>query len=165
MLHRWRWLLLAALVFLIAIPQVLHASDGDRVSVGHSIDVGENENAGNVVCIGCSARVEGTSGDVVVIGGTARVEGTVKGDVVTIGGGILLGENASVYGDVVTVGGTLSRHPNAMVKGTISAQSGVLVLVGVFLFPVILLILLIALIVWLVSRSRRPAPARVRNQY
>jgi hypothetical protein len=89
------------------------------------------------------------------------VDGTVKGDVVAIGGGVLLGDNASVSGDVVTVGGHLSRHPNAVVKGDVSEQSGALVLVGIFLVPLIPLILIVALIVWLVSRNRSPMPARV----
>jgi hypothetical protein len=164
MLNRARWLLLAAWLFVLFTPPTLHAWDGDEVHFGRSITVGEGENAGTLVCIGCSIRIEGTCQDVVAIGGSIMVDGTVKGDVVAIGGGILLSDNASVSGDVVTVGGRLSRHPNAEVRGEVSEQSGTLLLLGVLLVPLLPLILIVALIAWLVSRSRRPMPARAGNQ-
>ena len=87
------------------------------------------------------------------------VDGTVKGSVVAIGGGVLLGDNASVSGDLVTVGGHLSRHPNAVVNGDVTEQSGALILVGIFLVPLLPVILIVALVVWLVRRNRRPMPA------
>jgi hypothetical protein len=164
MLHRAQWLLLAALLFVVVTPRTLHARDGDQVHFGQSITLGEDENAGSLVCVGCSIRMEGTSNDVVAVGGSIMVDGTVKGSVVAVGGGILLGDNASVSEDVVTVGGHVSRHPNAVVKGDVSEQSGVFVLAGMFLIPLIPLILIIALIVWLVGRNRRPAPAHVGNR-
>ena len=64
-----------------------------------------------MVCIGCSIRVAGTCGDTVAIGGSIIVEGKVKGDVVAVGGGVRLSDNARVNGDVVTIGGGLSRVP------------------------------------------------------
>jgi hypothetical protein len=161
MLHRAQWLLAAALLFVMVTPRTLHARDGDQVHVGQSITVGEDENAGSLVCIGCSIRVEGTCGDVVAVGGSIMVDGMVKGDVVAIGGGVLLGDNASVAGDVVTVGGHLSRHPNAVVKGDVTQQSGALILVGILLVPLLPVILIVALVVWLVRRNRRPMLARV----
>ena len=88
------------------------------------------------------------------------VDGTVRGDAVAVGGGLRLGENAAVTGDVVTVGGRLLRHPDAIVKGTVSSQSGVLILLGLVLVPLIPVVLFVALIVWLFSRNRRPAPVR-----
>ncbi len=163
MLQRAPWLLLAALLFIVATSRTVHAWDGDQVHFGHSITVDEDENAGSLVCMGCSIRVEGTSEDVVAIGGSIMVDGTVKGSVVAIGGGVLLGDNASVSEDVVTLGGHVSRHPNAVVRGDVSERSGALLLLGVFLVPLLPLILIIALIVWLVSRNRRPMPARVGN--
>ena len=54
-----------------------------------------------------------------------------EGDVVAVGGGVLLGDNASVPGDVVTVGGHLSRHPNAVVRGDVNEKSGALLFLGV----------------------------------
>jgi hypothetical protein len=161
MLYRIRWLALSALFCALASP-VLYARTGDQVHFGQSITVGEDETAGSLVCIGCSIRVEGASEDVVAIGGSITVDGTVRGDAVAIGGPIRLGETASVAGDVVTIGGRLWRHPDAVIKGDVSSQSGVLVLVGLFLIPLVPVILIVALIVWLVSRSRRTIPAGVR---
>src|ERR1039457_3990022 len=82
MLHRAPWLLPPALLLLIVTPQTLHARDGDQVHIGQSITVGQNENVGDLVCIGCSIEVAGRSGGVVAIGGSIMVGGTVKGTVV-----------------------------------------------------------------------------------
>ncbi len=160
MFPRARWVLLAALLSTVVAPGGLYASDGDQVHVGHSITVGENERAGNLVCVGCSIRMEGTSQDVVAVGGSVMVDGAIKGDVVAVGGSVFLGENASVSGDVVTVAGHLSRHPNAEVGGEVTEQSGIFLLLGMFLIPLVPLVLIVALIIWLVRRNRRPMPVR-----
>src|SRR5271157_2710271 len=155
MLLRAHKLVLLALLFVVATPPALHArGKGDRVQVGRSIVVEEGEEAGDVVCIGCSIHMMGTCGDVVAVGGSITIDGTVKGDAVAVGGGIHLGENASISGDIVTVGGGLSRHANAVVKGDISSQSGPLALVGLVLVPLIPVVLIVALIVWLVKPNR-----------
>lgn len=161
MLYRFPWLVFSALFLALASP-TLYARAGDQVHFAQSISVGEDETVGSLVCIGCSIRVDGTCEDVVAIGGSIMVDGTVQGDAVAIGGGMRLGENASIAGDVVTVGGRLWRHPNAVIKGGVSSHSGALVLVGIFLVPLIPVILIVALIVWLVSRNRRTVPAPVR---
>jgi len=164
MLYRAQRLFLAILLVMIAAPSALHAGGkDDRVQFGKSIVIEENENVGSVVCIACSIRSAGTSGDVVAVGGSIDLEGTAKGDAVAVGGGVRLGENASVSGDVVAVGGGVSRHPNADVKGEITSQSGALILLTLVLVPLVPVILIIALIIWLVGRSRRPVatPARV----
>ncbi len=161
MLHRTRWLVSSALFCALASP-ALYARSGDQVHVGQSITVGEDETAGSLVCVGCSIRVEGTSEDVVAVGGSITVDGTVQGDAVAIGGPIRLGETASVMGDVMTIGGRLWRHPDAVIKGDVTSQSGALVFVGLFLVPLIPVILIVALIVWLLSRNRQPDPVRVR---
>jgi hypothetical protein len=148
-------------VFLSTISATaLYASDGDQVRVGQGITIAEDESAGDVVCVGCSIRIEGSCGDVVAIGGSITIDGDVRGDAVAIGGAVRLGENASVNGDVTTVGGRLQRHPNATVKGSVTAQSGVLVLLGLVFIPLVPVVLIVALIVWLLNRNRRPAPAR-----
>src|SRR5271166_877112 len=156
MLHRAHWLLLTALLFVIAVPRPLHARhDGDQVHFGNSIVVEENEEAGDLVCVGCSIRMAGSCGDIVAVGGSIMVDGTVHGDAVAVGGGLRLGENAAITGDVVTVGGRLMRHPSAIVKGTVSSQSGALILLGLVFIPLVPVVLFIALIVWLFSRNRR----------
>ena len=150
------WLLLFAL--LASLP--LHAVDGDRVHFGQSINVADDERTtGDLVCIGCSIRVHGAcEGDIVAIGGSIALDGDAQGDVVAVGGSIRLGENAVVAGDVVTVGGRLWRHPNAVVRGTISTRSGVLIILALVVIPLLPVIVMVALIVWLINRNRRPVP-------
>jgi hypothetical protein len=144
------------------VPTLLHASDhGDRFQVGKGIVVSEDESVGDLVCVGCSIRVEGTCNDVVAVGGSVTVNGTVKGDLAVVGGGVNLGENSTVNGDVTTIGGRLSRHPNSVVKGSITSHSGAPIFFGLFLVPLIPVIVIVGLIVWLLSPSRRNTPARV----
>ena len=160
MLRRTHFLVPALLFMLATAPAVHAGGSGARVQLGRSIVVEENEEAGDVVCIGCSIHMMGTCGDIVAVGGSITIDGTVKGDAVVVGGGIHLDENASISGDVVTVGGGLSRHPNAIVKGEITSQSGTLVFLGLFLVPLIPVVLIVALIVWLVKPNRSRTAVR-----
>ena len=129
-----------------------------------SINVNSDETVGDVVCLFCSIHMAGTSGDTVAIMGDIIVDGTVKGDVVSVGGGVKLGEDASVAGDAVAIGRGLYRHPNAVVKGETVSQSGPLVFIGLFIglviVPLLPIILIVALIVWLVRRPRYTPPAQ-----
>ncbi len=162
MLRRTLYLVVPALLFVFGAPPALYAdNDGNRVQFGRNIVVDESEKVGDVVCIGCSIHMMGTSGDVVAVGGNITIDGTVKGDAVVVGGGMHLNENATVSGDLVTIGGGLSRHPSAVVKGDITSQSGTLVFLGLFLVPLIPVILIVALIVWLVQPSRPRTAVRV----
>lgn len=158
-----RSLSVATLLFLLLTTSALLAKDGDRVHIAESITVGEDEQAGDLVCIACSIVMKGRSGDVVAIAGSVEINGDVRGDVVAIGGALRLDENASVAGDAVTVGGRLLRHPDAAVKGSVSAQSGIPVLIGLIVVPLLPLILVVALIVWLFNRNRRSAPPQVQR--
>lgn len=160
MLNRTSRVALCALFFLFVAAASARASDGDQVHIGQSITVADGETTGDLVCILCSIRSEGDSGDIVAIGGSVTLDGDARGDVVAIGGALHLGENATVAGDVTTIGGRLVRHPNASIKGSVAAQSGTLMLLGLILGPLIPVVLIVALIVWLVNRSRRPAMIR-----
>ena len=148
----------------VASSQVFAQGGGDRVQFFQSINVSSDETAGDVVCIVCSIQMAGTSGDTVAILGNVVVDGTVKGDVVAVGGGVKLGEDASVGGDAVAIGRGLYRHPNAVVKGQTVSQSGPLVAIGLFfglvVIPLLPIILIVALIVWLVRRPRYVPPAQ-----
>jgi hypothetical protein len=158
MLKPMIWLPIVLLA-MIAAP-ALSASDGDRVQVGRSIVVGEGETAGSLVCIGCSIRMQGTSEDVVAIGGSVAIEGRVQGDIVAIGGAVRLGENASADGDVVSLGGKLRRDPRATIKGSVTSESGITVLIGLVIVPLLPIILFVAFIIWLINRNRQPAALR-----
>jgi hypothetical protein len=96
-------------------------SNGDRVRIGGSVEVGPNEVVnGDVAAIGGNSTVRGqVLGDVVAIGGTATIDGPVRGDVVSVGGGTTLGPQAEINGDVVVVGGALRRDPAARINGEV----------------------------------------------
>ena len=156
---RSRLLPISTLLFVLLACSAVFAKDNDQVAVGKSITVGQDESAGDVVCIGCSIHMAGSCGEVVAIGGSIDVDGDVNGDAVAVFGSLRLNEDASVAGDAIAVGGRVLRHPNATVKGEVSVRSGLPLLLGVVVVPLLPLILIIALIVWLVNRSRRqPAP-------
>lgn len=150
-------IVLAIFVFAAAVlpASARSGSNSDRVQFGSSINVGENEEVGDVVCIGCSIRVAGTCGDIVAIGGRIELEGHAKGDVVAIGGGARLGENAQVGGDVVTIGGQLARGNGSEVNGEIVSQGGGYVIPLLIIVPLIPVILIVALVWWLIVRSNR----------
>ncbi len=57
-------------------------------------------------------------GHVVVLGADARIDGTVHGDVVVIGGDLVLGASARIDGDAVPVGGALEQDGGARVAGS-----------------------------------------------
>jgi hypothetical protein len=150
---------------LLMIAPATAFAGGDRVQFFQSINVNSDEQVGDVVCLFCSIHMAGTSGDTVAILGNVVVDGTVKGDVVSVGGGVKLGEDANVAGDAVAVGRGLYRHPNATVKGETVSQSGPIVFLGLIfglvVVPLLPFVLVIALIVWLVRRNRYTPPAQV----
>lgn len=159
--NRSHLLLMSVLLVLLAAPAALSANDGgDRVQFFQNIAVSENDKAGDLVCIFCSVRMAGTSTDVVAIFGNVIVAGDVKGDVVSVGGGIKLDEGANVTGDTVAIGRGVYRHPNAIVKGEIVSQSGFVIMLGLIVVPLLPFLLVIMLVVWLVRRNQGPAPAQ-----
>ena len=159
--------LVGFILLLLGAPTALLAKNGhrDQVQFFQSINVGADEQVGDVVCILCSIHMAGTAdGDTVAILGSIVMDGTANGDVVAVGGSIRLGEDASVSGDTVGIGGGVSRHPNAVVKGELVSQNGPIVFFGLFLglvvVPLLPIVLVIWLIVWLVRRDR-PAPPQM----
>ena len=106
----------------------------ERVMVGDDIFVGPAESLDNVVCIGCSIRVEGTVREAVAIGGNVYVDGgTVRSDLVAIAGSVeLQGEadsdvvavlgsvdlDGTVNGDVVSVLGRIEMRDGATINGS-----------------------------------------------
>jgi len=167
MIRDKRVLLSCVLALFAMVPSLLMAKGNgeDRVHFFQDITVNADESVGDVVCIGCSIRMSGSSGDMVAIFGSILVDGTVKGDAVAVGGGIKLGEDAQVMGDTVGLGNGIARHPNAVVKGEVVSQAGPLIFIGLFLggvvIPLLPIILIIWLIVWLVRRDRKASTVPV----
>jgi hypothetical protein len=101
---------------------------------------------------------------VTTVGGSIVIEdrGQVAGDVTSVGGNVRLDSEAKVSGDVTVVGGTLHRGPEARIGGEVTNVGGQGWMIPILLFPFLLIGALVAFVVWLVQRLRRPrasAPA------
>jgi cytoskeletal protein CcmA (bactofilin family) len=131
----------------------------DRVQIGSSILVEPDEKAGDLVCVACSIRVRGrTAGDVVAVAGSVTVESgaQIAGDTVAIAGHVRLESGARIGGDVTTVGGRLYRAPEALIGGDVTTMSGAGWSLLIFVVPLLILGGIVALIIWLIQRNRRP---------
>ena len=135
------------------------ATDPDRTQFNRDIRVEANDNVGDVTCIGCSVHVRGhVSGDVTTIAGSVIAEpgASIAGDLTTIGGSARLENGTQVAGDLTTIGGTLRRDPQAAIAGEITNLGGGGWILGIFLVPILFVGGIVALIIWLIQRSRRP---------
>ena len=82
----------------------------------------------------------------------------ITGDVRVVGGNARAENGTQVAGDLTVIGGTLLRDPQASVAGDVTTLGGGGWVFLIFLLPFAILGGIIALIVWLNQRSRRPAP-------
>ena len=156
-------LLLSACLFfsIIFSSNAFAARDSDRTQVGHTINIGPDEQVTDATCFGCSVRVRGhVSSDVTVFGGSVVVEdgGEVRGDITTFGGGIRLGKETNVGGDITVFGGRIQRDPTATVGGDVTNMGGPGWIVLIFVLPLAFFALFVALIVWLIRKLLRPSP-------
>jgi hypothetical protein len=145
----------------LAISTVALARDNPTYTQwGHDISVGPNDKTGDLTCLGCTVRVRGqVAGDVTTVGGSIAIEdqGQVAGDVTSVGGDVRVDSAVKISGDVTVVGGTLHRDPEASIAGDVTAVGGHGWIVPILLFPFVLIGALVAFVVWLVQRLRRPA--------
>ena len=154
------WLICFSLVAVLTSSASAEGSH-DRTQFGHDISVGSDERVAEVTCFGCSVRIRGhVDGDVTTFGGSIVLErdAEVGGDTTSFAGDVRLDAGAKVK-DVTIFGGRIRRDPQSSVRGDVTTFAGG---AGLWLFiifgsPFIILGAMIALIVWLVRRSRRPA--------
>jgi hypothetical protein len=154
-------LLSAAIACLLTLSTVAFATaKADRTQIGHDISIGPTEQAADVTCIGCSIRIRGQiSGDATAVGGSIFVEdqGQVAGDVTAVAGDARLDKEVKVGGEVTVVGGELRQDPHASISGDVTNVGGRGWIIPILLAPFAILGLLIAFVVWLVQRTRKPA--------
>ena len=154
-------LLLCLALSCTAFAQANHA----YTHFGSNISIGPNEKVGDVTCIACSIRIRGqVAGDVTTVGGSITIEdqAQVAGDVTSVAGNVRLDRAIKVSGDVTVVAGTLHRDPQASVAGDVTSMEGRGWFALIILSPIVFLGLLVALVVWLIQRARRPPiPAAV----
>jgi cytoskeletal protein CcmA (bactofilin family) len=158
----FRWLRFGALAFVsLCLSTGAWASDNPSYTqTGRDIDIGQNQQVGDLTCFGCSIRVRGqVAGDVTAFAGNIVLEdqAQVSGDVTTIAGDMRLDEGVKVAGDATVIGGQLRRDPQSSVSGDITSLGGRGWFWPILLAPFMMLGLLIAFVVWLVQRLRTPS--------
>jgi hypothetical protein len=148
-------------IFLVPSTSFALETSPDRFQMNHDIHIQPDEKVGDVTCIGCSVYVRGqVSGDVTTIAGSVIAEpgASIAGDVTTIGGNARVESGTQVAGDLTAIGGDLRRDPQASVAGNVTTIGGHGWVFLIFLLPLVILGGIIALIIWLIQRSRRPTP-------
>jgi len=136
------------------------AANADRFQFNHDIQVQPDERVGDVTCLNCSIYVRGqVSGDVTVINGNIVGEqgSMVGGDIIAIHGNVRAESGSQVEGDLTAIAGTARRDPQATVGGDVTSMGGGGWVLLIFLVPFAILGGIVALIIWLIQRSRRPA--------
>lgn len=159
----WRLLCFCVLfVFHIFPVSVLAKDKPQRMQTNRDIRVEAGEQTGDVTCINCSIYVRGkVDGDATAIHGSILVEpgASVTGDTTTILGDVRAENGSSLAGDVTSVGGHVRRQAQATVGGDVTSMGGLGWTLLLLLPPLVILGLIVALILWLVQRSQRQAPA------
>lgn len=155
-----------ALLFWVAWSTAAFANDNPSYTqLGRNINVGPHDKVGDLTCFGCNIHIRGeVAGDVTTFGGSVTVEdqAQVAGDVSIFGGDARLDRGTRVAGDVSVFGGQIHRDPQAAIAGDVTSFGGRGWLLPILLTPIVLLGLLVALIVWIIQRARRPSlPATV----
>lgn len=159
-----RQFLLPLLSLLLVAGAASASSRPDRTQFGHDIRIEVGESATDVTCFDCNVYVRGqVTGDVTVFGGNVLVaeNATVGGDVTEFMGDVRMDQGAKISGDATIFGGMLRRQADTTVSGDVTTFVSKPVAALILASPFIVLALIIALVVWLVQRSRRSVPARV----
>ena len=139
--------------------------DQDRAEFGRNITIEQGQTAGDTACFNCSVYVRGdVNGDIAVFAGRVVVEGKVKGDVAVFWGNVRVEDGGQIGGDVAVFGGAVRRAPTTVIHGHVASFGRGWVLVPV-LIMIAIVWLIVALIVWLITRNRRaPAPRQPVRQ-
>ena len=112
-----RPVLIFLLGVLLATGAIAAESSASRTRVAIRVEDGTVVQS-QVVAVGRDVEIRGrVMSNVAVINGTATIDGTVDGDVVAVGGDVVLGPKAAVEGDVFVLGGTLDDSGGGSVKG------------------------------------------------
>ena len=151
------WLLISGLALSVT---ALAKDNPSYTQVGHTINVGPSDEVGDLTCFGCSIHVRGlVAGDVTAFGGGITIEdhAQVSGDVTAFGGDLRLTKAVKVDGDATVFGGQLRRDPEASIGGDVTSMGGRGWIFLIFLAPLVMLGLFVALVIWLIQRVRRPS--------
>ena len=157
-----RWAMAVCALLLIA-PLTLSArehdhSGQDRASIFSTINISEDDPAGDVACMFCTVNLNGDiHGDLAVMFGTVNSSSgrTISGDVAVLFSTLRLGDNSRIHGDLATALSHVDFAPSVIVDGDRSVVSSGLS-VGIIVAPLLLIAGLIWLLVWIARRVLYP---------
>lgn len=156
---------LLAVVLVLFLPAAYAASSPDRTQWGQDIRVEAGQSVSDLTCFNCSVYVAGNvGGDVTAFSGRVVLEGSgqVAGDVTAFLGDVRVAPGTKIAGDVTAFGGRIHRASDAQIAGDVTEFAGGGWMAVIFAVPLFILGGIIALVVWLVQRNRRPAPIPAR---
>ncbi|MGH9498933.1 MAG: hypothetical protein ACRD3L_07295 [Terriglobales bacterium] len=157
---RYAVMLLAAVASLSSARAVAQ-QNSDQVHFGRDIYIEPQDRAGDLVCVGCSIYIRGpVAGDVVAVGGSVILEQGAKiaGGATAVVGDVRLQTATQIGGDVVAVAGTVKRDPQSEIGGDVTSLGGAGWMLLILGGPLVLLGAFVTLIIWLFQR-RRPVAA------
>jgi hypothetical protein len=161
-MRRLAFVLLGVFVAAVGLSgNALAKSRPDRTQFNRDIRVESGEKTGDVTCFNCSSYIRGeVSGDATAFHGRIVVEtdASVAGDVTSFLGDVRVEPSSKVAGDLTVFGGALHRDTGAAVAGDVTSFENKTWVFLILLIPLVLVGLIIALIVWLVQRSRGTVP-------
>jgi hypothetical protein len=143
------------------------AKSADRTQFGRDIHIAAGEKTGDITCINCSIYLQGqASGDVTAVHGNVALEtgSAVAGDVTAVWGNIRTESGTQVAGDLTAVAGSVRRDPRSTAAGDVTSLEGTKWMLAIVVPPIVFLGGILALIIWLLQRSRVRAPAPVYVQ-
>ena len=143
------------LLCILALSTCVLAKDKPELTqFGHDIRVEPGESVADLTCINCSIYVAGES---------AGEATAIHGNIILEAGGSIAGDVTAVWGDVRMQPGGVRRSTGSSIAGDVTSLEGTKWLLAIILPPIFITGLIVALIIWLVQRSRRPA--RVSQPY
>jgi hypothetical protein len=145
---------------LLAIPaSAFVKNDPELTQFGRDIRIEAGERMGDVTCINCSVYMAGqSSGEITTIHGNVILEtgASVASDTTAVLGDVRLQPGTQIAGDVTAVGGAVRRSPQSSIAGDVTSLEGTKWVLAIVVPPLFMIGLIVALILWLVQRSRRP---------
>ncbi len=153
-------LLLAAFFTLALLRSGSHGAGNDRVAIFSTINIAQDQTAGDVACAFCAVNIQGdVKGDVAVLFGSvsADPDRTISGDVAILFSSLHLGDNDHIGGDLAAALSSTDIPSSASVHGdraVLGSSLGLAVLAG----PVIILAGITGMIIFFVRRNRYRYP-------